>query len=219
MEIRLIDFNNLQIFVLIVIIEELLRHNGISIDLILLDLFTLLNVLRFVLKQLTGKNRLSHNRLLLDWALRLGFQCDLRIMCGSCNNSCTKDLSELWMIIPTLRVDIMSLHILTINSTSNGRIGISVSVRVKSGLTKIGRDSRIRQPSAHMLHLMNLMLDVFQLFGSLCSLLLVCLISLLQFHLFLRLLFFLTLFDLQSSTVLRTVRHCTIREHLVTQRF
>lgn len=196
-----------------------MRHNGISIDLILLDLFTLLNVLRFVLKQLTGKNRLPHNRLLLDWALRLGFQCDLRIVSGSCDNSCTKDLSELWMVIATLRVDIMSFHILTINSASNGRIGISVTVRVKSGLTKIGRDSRIRQPSAHMLHLMDLMLDVLQLFGSLSSLLLDCLISLLQFHLFLRLFFFLALFNLQSSTVLRTVRHSTIRKHLVAERF
>jgi hypothetical protein len=67
---------------------------------------------------------------------------------------------------------------------------------MKSWLTKICCNSRIRQPSTNMLHLMDLMLNVLQLFGSLSSFLFDCLFFLVLFHLFLRLLFFLTLFKL-----------------------
>ena len=53
-EIWLVNFNNLKVFILIVIIEEVLRHNRVSIDLVLLNLFSLLNVLCFILEQLSG---------------------------------------------------------------------------------------------------------------------------------------------------------------------
>ena len=53
-EIGFVNFNSLQIFILIVIIEEVLRHNRVSIDLVLLYLFSLLNVLCLILKQLSG---------------------------------------------------------------------------------------------------------------------------------------------------------------------
>jgi hypothetical protein len=52
-EIWLVNFNNLKVFILIVIIEEVLRHNRVSIDLVLLNLFSLLNVLCFILEQLS----------------------------------------------------------------------------------------------------------------------------------------------------------------------
>ena len=53
-EIGFVNFNSLQVFILIVIIEEVLRHNRVSIDLVLLYLFSLLNVLCLILEQLSG---------------------------------------------------------------------------------------------------------------------------------------------------------------------
>jgi hypothetical protein len=48
-----------------------------------------------------------------------------------------KNLLELRVIIPTLRVNIVSLEILPVNGASNRGIGVSVTIRMKSWLSKI----------------------------------------------------------------------------------
>ena len=90
--------------------------------------------------------------------------------CSSYNCG-AKNLSELRVVIATLRVNIMSLHILPIHSASNGRLSVSGAVRMKSWLTKVGSYSCIGKPSAHMLHFMDLVLDVLTLPGCGSSLL------------------------------------------------
>lgn len=139
-KIGLVDLDSLKVFILVLIIEEVLRHDRVSIDLVLLDLLSLLNVLRFILQEFSRKNRLSHNRLFFDGALGFCLESDFRVMGGCRYNGGAENLSELRVVVATLRVHIVSLHILTIDSTSNGRLSVAIAIGMKSWLTEISGD-------------------------------------------------------------------------------
>ena len=141
MEVGLVNLDTLQIIVLVVVVKEVLRHYRVSIDLVLPDLLPLLYVLCLVLEQLAGEDGLSHYQLLINSALGLDLQVDFSVVGGGSDDRGTENLLELWMVIATLRVNVVCLHVLPINSTSNGRFSIAVTIGMKSWLTKISGDS------------------------------------------------------------------------------
>jgi hypothetical protein len=214
-EVGLVNLDTLQILVLIIVVKEVLRHYRVSIDLVLPDLLPLLYVLCLVLEQLAGEDGLSHYRLLLNWALGLSLEVDFSIVGGGCDDRGTENLLELWVVIATLRVNVVCLHVLPVDSATSSRIGIPVAVGVKGRFAKVRGDGRVREPSAHMFHLMDLVLDILELLGSLSSLLLNGLLSLLLLHFLARLFLLLALLNFQPGTVLRAVGHGAVGEHLI----
>ena len=97
-----------------------------------------------------------------------------------------------------MRVNIVRLHILAVNSTTNGWVCVAVAIGVEGRLSKVGGYGRVRHPSAGVLHLMNLLLDIFHLLRCLSPLLLESCGSLLSFNILFRLLFPISLFILSA---------------------
>ncbi len=87
---------------------------------------------------------------------------------GCCTNDCSlKDLLEFGLIVPRVRIHIMSLEIVTVKGTSIGWVCVSVSICMKSRLAKVRCDCRVWQPSAGWFHLLDLRFNVLSL---LCAL-------------------------------------------------
>ena len=93
-------------------------------------------------------------------------------MLRSLKNSCLEYLLVLGLVSPGVRINIVRLHVLAVNSTTDGWVCVPVAIRVEGGLPEVGSYSGIRQPSAGVLHLMNLLLDIFHLLSCLSPLLL-----------------------------------------------
>ena len=97
-----------------------------------------------------------------------------------------------------MRVNIVRLHVLAVNSSTNGWVCVSVAIGVEGRLAKVGGYGGVRQPSAGVLHLMNLLFDIFHLLRCLSPLLLESSGSLLAFNILFRLLLPISLFFLST---------------------
>jgi len=97
--------------------------------------------------------------------------------------SCSSESSFKYLLVFRLvttrvRVNIMRLHVLSVDSAANSWICVAVTIRMKSGLSKIRGNGRVREPPTGVLHLMYLFLDILQLLRGLCPFLLECSLSL-----------------------------------------
>jgi len=97
-----------------------------------------------------------------------------------------------------VRVNIVRLHVLAVNSTTNGWVCVAVAIGMEGGFAKVGSYGGVRQPSAGVLHLMNLLFDIFHLLRCLSPLLLESSGSLLAFNILFRLLLPISLFFLST---------------------
>ena len=170
MEVWLANLDCLELPVLILVVEEPGWHDRVASHLFSFNLLAHLDVFGLILKQLAREDWLPHYLLLSNWALPLEMN-DI-VMLRSLKNSCLEYLLVLGLVAAGVRINIVRLHVLAIDSTTDGWVGIPVSVGVKGGLPEVGSYSRVRQPSAGVLHLMNLLLDIFHLLRCLSPLLL-----------------------------------------------
>jgi hypothetical protein len=60
---------------------------------------------------------------------------------------CIIGLLKLREMLTTLRVNVMSKHVLSIDVTSHSRVSVALSIQVKSWFSEVGSEGRIWQPS------------------------------------------------------------------------
>lgn len=63
------------------------------------------------------------------------------------------NLNALGIVVSRVRVDVVSLKVISINKASLSRMDVAVSVSVKGWLSKIGGKSRISHQSAFLFQL------------------------------------------------------------------
>lgn len=130
----------LDVFVLILLVAESLRHDRVPLDHLLSYLGTHIKFLRLVLKQFSRKYRLSCDWYSLNGASCFRFDAKDCIMSGCSNNCTAEDLLELGLIVSTVWVYIMSLHVLAIDGTSDSGICIPISIGMKGRLSEVSSD-------------------------------------------------------------------------------
>lgn len=65
------------------------------------------------------------------------------------------NLNALGIVVSRMRVDVVSLKVISINKASLSRMDVAVSVGVKGWLSKIGGKSRISHQSASLFQLLD----------------------------------------------------------------
>ena len=185
-EVGLVNLNSLELLVLILLVQEPCRHDRVASHLLSFDLLAHLNVLSLILEQLTRKDWLPNYLLLSNWALPL--QVNDIVVLSSLYYSCLEYLLVLGLISPGVRINIVRLHVLPVDSTTDGWVCVPVAVGVEGWLPEVRSYCGVRQPSASVLHLMNLLLDIFHLLRCLSPFLLESSGPLLAFKILFRLL-------------------------------
>ncbi len=127
-----------------------------------IDFFYLMRSQSNVLSDFPWQGWLSYSFL---WALWTG-----SLYCYLCTkHSSTKYLLELWFIISTLRIDIMSLQVLSIDRTPNSRFSITVPIRMKSWSAEVSSDSWVGKPSTGGFDIVQSLLKFLLLLSRLSS--------------------------------------------------
>ena len=57
------------------------------------------------------------------------------------------NLAEIWFVAPSMGINIVGFHVITIAYSFLCGVGVAISVSVESWLTKIGRKARIWKPA------------------------------------------------------------------------
>ena len=122
------------------------------------------------MEQLTREDWLPNYLLLSNRALPL--QVNDIVVLRSLDDSCLEYLLILGFVAPGVRINIVRLHVLPVDSTTDGWVCVTVAVGVEGWLPEVCSYCGVRQPSAGVLHLMNLLLDIFHLLRSLSPFLL-----------------------------------------------
>ena len=213
-EVRFIDFDSLNMEILVLFVEETVRHNRVACYLISFYCLAHFNIFSLILQKLSRENWLSDDGSLSNRILALKVNDIIMLSRGS--QSSFIYLLVLRLITSRVRVNIVRLHVLAIDGATNCRVCVTVTIRMKSRLPEIGGNGRVREPLADPLHLIYLFFYVLELLGCLRSLFLQCSLSLLAFEVFLRLLLPLLFFLLGG---LPAPAHCSFREQLVAHCF
>ena len=86
-------------------------------------------------------------------------------MHGTTEESPSVYLGEMGLVTSRVRVDIVGLHEVTVNCTSTGWLGVTISVSVESWLAEVGCKGRVRQPSGAKFEVLQLFSKLFFLLG------------------------------------------------------
>lgn len=141
MEVGLANFHSLELPVLILLVQEPGWHDRVASHLFSFNLLAHLDIFCLILKQLAREDWLPHYLLLSNWALPL--EVNDIVMLRSLKNSCLEYLLVLGLVSPGVRINIVRLHVLAVNSTTDGWVCVPVTIRVEGGLTEVGSYSGI----------------------------------------------------------------------------
>ena len=94
---------------------------------------------RLTLLMTTDSDARGHrNSLHLNWLLLWTSRAGSSDLDGTTEECALVNLAVFWPISSRVRIDIVSLQILTVNSTSNGRVRVTVTICMEGRLSKVG---------------------------------------------------------------------------------
>jgi hypothetical protein len=141
-EVGLANLHSLELPVLILLVQKLGWHDRVASYLFSFNLLSQLNVFSLILKKLAREDGLSHYLLLSNWTLSL--EVNDIVMLSTLNYSSLEYLLIFGLVSPGVRINIVCLHVLAINSTTDCRVCVPIAVGVEGGLPEVSRYSGVR---------------------------------------------------------------------------
>ena len=108
----------------------------------------------------SGRYWLSHHR---DWYLLRTSGSRSSYLNSTSEKGSVMNLGKLWLVTTSMRINIVGLHVLTVNSSSVCWICVSVSVGMESWLTEESGQRGVWQPPRAQLQILQLLTELFLL--------------------------------------------------------